>query len=329
MIKLNPLKSILFCTATLVIATSCQPRDEQMGKVRSNNNTQFGNQKTENQGSPMSPREVDQLTVVSIEKLTEALHLTKALLVKDYASFTGLEKKTSEKSISSDELDETFLVTRTSNSSDTNRVVKKTNQTQNLNYIVEEFLYPATDQLRKLVFVKNLFLPTSIVAKDSKGTDIKLTQVSERIIIRETSDDGVFLVKTQRIEMTDSKKDKNTQISTEASMKVKWDGTKAGLDSELILTDLQMTISRKGGKSVNTMMKAKEGELRLVLSSCAKIDGKITFDRKMTTDESENKEVKTDHLIFTDSKAVFEDSKTVSESQNCETRPVVDYTRLL
>ena len=319
-----------------LLISACQPRDvdyRTQSRVGANGSGSGGNSGPE-KSIDMTPKETQLMMVVSLERMGEALHYAKSFLMPDYASANGLVKVQTEKAISTDEINETYLETirvdkkskTDGNSGQVN--FKKTNNTSELSYKVDEFSMDPSGKLRKLVFIKNNFKPIStigLIDQNGKKSDFKTVNISDRIMIRATSDDGVYIVKISRSDSTASKADKNTTIYLDVVFKLNWSGEIHHLDGELKISELLVKFERQGSKVGKFQIKALPENLTMSLGQCVSMNGSLDLGIQAGNDKMTNPEV----LTFNDSSAVFSTSKVSSPAQPCEVRPVVDLTRLL
>jgi len=318
------------------VLMACQPKDvdyrTQTARVNSNNSG--GPEKSVD----MTPKETQLMMVVSLERMAEALHLAKAFLSPDYAAANGLVKLQTDRSLSADEINETYLETikvdkknKSGEAGNAQVIAKKTNHINELSYKVDEFSMDPSGKLRKLILIKNNFkLVSQMGVMDlggNKKTDFKAVNISDRIVIRATSDEGIYLVKISRSDSTASKADKNTTMYLDVAFKIQWSGEINHLDGDLQITDLQMKFDRIGSKAGRFQVRSTPENLTVKIGAdCASMNGVIDLGLAAGTD---SKMTNPEKITLVDSTASFELSKLFSKAQACAVRPVVDLTRLL
>lgn len=324
--------SVLFFLALEIF--SCQPKDADLRALAASVKT---NQNNTNTSVPpvmeMTDAETNTVFALSLDRMAESVFLMKAVLSPEFAAAHFLNLRQEANVESSDELPDTFLesvtlVPQLDPLSQQTEVLQKMNTIALLNYKVDELSIDVSGKLRKLVLVKNIF--KSVTAKgdlNTKKGDFSIKNISDRISVRLTADENIYLIKISRVDETSSKSDKNTTLNYEAKFKLAWSGDIAGLNSEMSISNISMRVDRLGAKTGQMNFANNQQNLTLKVGQCVSLNGRLSLSTSLS--HSEQKMTNPTELVVTDSTFEIPNLKFKSMAQPCEVRPVVDLTRML
>lgn len=323
MSSVNGLVNSLAFSSSLLLSSvflfsSCQPKDVDLRGVQSA--TQSAK---EQKVSAMSISETNNVLALTVERAFEPLSLLKAKLDAAYAEQNDLSVLVSTKPADSDELAEEMIESKTA--SKDKKLNRSTNTTSALSYKVDEFSVDAGGKLRKLVLVKNVFKKT--IQRALKGSDNFDSQsFAERMTIRPSVDDNIYVIKVSRSDNTNSRKDKNSLINTETKIKIIWDGQKDSLNKPLQVVHIEVDADRQLNKTGKIKIYDDQPTgLTVEVGACVSINGTVKLNTALDKDQ---KMTNPEQVVITDSSFQFT-TKQVSKALPCETRPVVDLSRLL
>ncbi len=306
---------------TTVGLFSCQPKDvdhkEYVAVLKAK---KFGDtSKSASVEIKMTENETNSVMALSFDRMAESVFLIKTVLNSEFAAQNYLIKKQEENVQSSDELPTTILESIPFES--------KKNTTGNFKYIVDEISVDVSGKLRKLVLTKSVFDSVVFVGKNLKKNDFKIVNVSDRITVRLTADENVYLVKISRSDATSSKADKNTTLNFESKFKLAWDGQISNLNNDLQISNIFMKAVRTGSKSGEMIYENNQQNLTINVGQCVSLNGRLNMDANLS--KPDQKMTNPSEIILSDSTIEISNSKFKSTAAPCENRAVVDLTRML
>jgi hypothetical protein len=179
-------------------------------------------------------------------------------------------------------------------------------------------------------------------ASESKGiingvkpTDFVVKAKSEYMSIQPTAIEGEYSVVYDRIDETNSKADRKTALDVEMVSSLQWDGLAESLDSDLKVKLTSLAIERSGNKEGFLKFETIESDLTVKLDQCASVNGTIKLVQKFDTKEKDPVTKMTIPRFVTSSVVIVDSSVSITErafnsnAQACESRPVVDLTKML
>jgi hypothetical protein len=306
---------------------SCQPRDQDLKavanalKANQNNNS---NSKTVNQ-IQMTKSEKNAVLALSMDRIAESIFLMKAVVDPKFASQNSLKVDQAVDSQNSDQLPPTRLFSYPSEANSQ----KLMNTTANVNYNVDDRAVDPSGKLSRLVLVNNIFelIEAKGDLKNKKG-DFVVKNISDRIVIKVTSDPNIYLIKITRIDQTSSKADKNTTLNFEAKFELAWDGQVSKIDQPMLISNLMIKSVRSGGKNGEVVLITESSDLTLQIGKCASMNGRISV-KSEDKSNTEQKMTNPTEIILTDSTVEIPSQNFKSQAADCEIRPIVDLTRML
>ena len=308
-ISISVFYSLTISSLLLLSLQSCQPKDITLNsKLNSNNNSLV---------TQLNVTESDKLLSLSMDRQSESMHLIKALLNSKYAESNGLVLQNEILSTNNQ-----YVMMENSNIS--NQYI--------VNYEVKNLIKDSQGKLVSVV-LKNLsgiVLESKGVLKGTKPTDFSSKAMSEYISVQKINE-SEFLVQIDRIDETNSKNDKQTFMDLNLAYSLIWDGSTEALDSELGLKLLSLTVERKGNKTGLIKYDKIESDLKIKLAECISVNGKITLSQSDEIIKSKMTLPQTSitNISILDSTISIPDRGFTGKTQACESRPVVDLTKML
>ncbi len=316
-LMLTIIYGIVFCL-TLLSLLGCQPKDE-LSSTKSN----LG----------MNDKEHLQLLSVSVEESFESLVLAKAILNNEYAQLNhlsivphdGTGRITSETAQISNP---TAFLIKTTDTKDV-KVSGNFSFEKQVNHIIQSFKKDESGRLMHLYLTKNNF--SKIENKGFNKTaaqpvDFSQTVVAEDILIEEISATNKYRVSVRKTSDTSSFKDKYSQVLQNFTYEIQWNGRAESLDQAIPVTKLNMMIERKVAKLGRMTISDDQPQLTVTLGAqCVSLDGQFSYSR------GKGKQTVMTSVLMNQSNFQITQAGKVfnSDAKPCESRPVVDLTRLL
>ncbi len=301
----------VFSTVSLF---SCQPKDVSLKATAD----AFKASKSGSETAPtnMNSNETNAVLALSFDRMAESVFLIKAVLNSEFATSQFLLKSQVENTIDSDELPDTYLESVNQNDQINTNVI---------NYVVDEISVDVSGKLRKLVLTKNTFKPAVSKGINTKKSDFTIKNTSDRITVKLTSNDEIYLIKINRTDETSSKVDKNTTLKFEAKFKLAWSGQIADLDKELQISNISFKADRDGNKKGKMNFVNDQQNISVTVGKCVSLNGRLNLNADLS--KPGEKLTNPTEIVLTDS--TMDIGKFKSAALPCENRPVVDLTRML
>jgi hypothetical protein len=295
---------------------SCSPKDDKL-PPRPNSVTQQGN----DSGVEMNPAELRNLMALTFDRTSESLALIKATLNPEYAKELNI---TSPDQNNLDDSTSTSMVTGLDSSA--TLVMKASGLTfiNSVNYEVESLKKNAKGEVIKMTLIDASMAP-SLGIKNIKGrdTDFKSIALSGKITIKRSQIDGLYNLTVERIEDTSSAKDKSSVIHTKITALVQWNGSVESLNREVVISAFEFNVKRSGQKKGTLKLSHTDSNLTVKLNKCVELDADL-----MMANVGSQKD-KNIQVILRSSTLSIEQLQFESKAQSCESRPLVDLTRML
>lgn len=314
-IKLTP----LIIVAMGVVA--CAPKDQKM--------TAGGNTNVTQQSAPMSAVEHNKLLAVTLDQMTLPVVILNAFLNPQLAEKHGLIVEEAE--ISDDVSSKKITLIRSKET-----LIKKANQLFSfenaINYQVESLQRNEEGQLIELVLKSNdsIRLESKGVLKGAKRpTDFLSNNLTERINLTLQPKTNEWLVVMNKIEETNSFRDRQTFINSQIKFKFeKIEGTSNF--QEVKIKAVKLNVSRRGAKSGGFTLVDKNAQLTIKLSEqCASLNGGLQQTRVVGRTKTDPGTEVTTHYELKDSSLNILEDQFLLPAQACESRPLVDWSKML
>lgn len=319
--KLTLISAIILTTFLF----SCAPKDDKLPPKPGNNVNPQSNDSTMNQ------TELHKLTFLTFDRTFEAIALLKAALNPQYAE--QLKLTVGELAQVDDVTGDSAKLLKNIASSTTIATAEAWFVTQ-MNYQIEEMRFNDDGEFVKLSLKSNdttEIVNQGFLATNGRPIDFKTVTMADRIVIRKSNKKDLYSLEVLRVEAADSKKDKSSVINSQIKALFAWDGQIESLDNEIAVTALQFKVVRTGQKKGALTLKALTTNLSVKLNQCVSVFG----DMVLTSDVIAPKETKPSvpkgafQVSVKDSSVEIPQEKFKSKAQPCESRPLVDLTRML
>lgn len=295
---------------------SCQPKDITLNPKGTNANNASV--------STLSSTDSDKMLALSLDRQAESLHLLKAVMNPAYAEAHGLE-----------------IVDGTLRSKNGKVILDAPTRSSQyvINYQIKKMDLDAKGKLISLL-LKN----KAGVVSESKGfiksttpggkpTDFSIKAMTEFISIDLSANENEYAIEIDRVDETNSKADGKTTLELDMSSSVQWDGTESTLDKDLSVKLLTLSTERRGSKAGSLKYETIESNLTVKLDDCTSVNGTIKLTQKIDVTDANGKmtipKFISSSVVITDSSMSVSERGFASAAQACETRPVVDLTKML
>lgn len=301
-----------------VFLLSCEPKD------------QFIPLPNKGSGSPavtkMNAEELNKLLASSLDKLPLSLALIRSVLDDQYSESLKITKS------QVDETDHLFKKSKKALQLSSQKTLsfESVEHAQSVNQVLESFDYNEQNQITVLRLKKAPKLTETFLSKKN-GVDFNSkTKTSDIVLVKLTDVEDRYLLTLHKNEITNSKKDKMTEVETHIEAVIVWDGKLNSLSQDINVVALSVEVERRKNKEGQLKFIDNEASLSVSLGVlCTRLDGVLKLrqsnDDRLIVDPSAEPLI----LDIKDSEVAVRGTSFVSEPQNCEVRPLIDLTRML
>lgn len=308
---------------------SCAPKDNQLPpKVKNNVNSQ-------GDSNSMNQTENNKLIAVSLDRTFAALALAKAAMNFEYAN---------QLKLIIDEplgvIDDSMPFDRILKAEGDRTIISTPGASfvTAVNYKITDRKFNEQRELIKLVLKSNddvSLVSQGYLTVNNRPTDFKAVTMSDYIEIRKTLEEGLYSLTVKSIEDTSSVKDKSSVIDSYIKVKFAWNGKISSLEQEIAINLLEIKVNRTGQKKGVIDLKPVNTNLSVKLGECITANGDVVFaksEKKSSAMPNETKPTVPEdglQVVLKDSTVEIPKQKFSSKAQPCESRPLVDLTRML
>lgn len=316
--------NVLIAAVLTLALFSCQPKDEK---------SLLTNKNVTQKGVSMNQVETNRLMALSLDRAVEALVLLKSVLNPTYADSQGLQIEDNQ--IVDDSI--SFIKATLKNKAAIKKISTQAENEIAINYEIESLELNDKNELVRLSLKSNEMVRIQnkgVLKVGSKKTDFSSTTMTDRVVIAKAKQPGLYSVSISKIEDANSAKDKQSYINSQIKVKFSWDGQVSSLDQDVFINAIQLVISRTGLKTGLLSVKDMNAKLTVKLEqNCATANGVLNLakieDLAKSTDPKPVLPPSNQVITITESTVEIQKESFKSKAQSCESRPLVDLTRML